>query len=328
MRLVQFRALDGARKVGLVSEDGLSLQVLRETSCTYELAMEASQSTLGLESLARERLTEDRVDYGRVVCENRILPPLDHPDPAHCLVSGTGLDHLGSALARDAMHAETSTLTDSMRMFKMGLEGGKPNKGHIGAQPEWFYKGDGDCIVSPGHPLRLPPFALDGGEEAEIVGLYVVAESGAVLRVGFALGNEFSDHILERQNCLYLAHSKLRDCSIGPELLIGQLPESISGLVRLLRGDIEVWASTFLTGEANMSHSIANIEHHHFKYQRFRRPGDVHCHFLGAAVISFSSGVAARPGDVFEIWAPQFGRPLRNTLVGEAEGAPVAVQML
>ena len=329
MRLVQFRALDGARKVGLVSEDGLSLQVLRETSCTYELAMEASRSTLGLESLVRERLTEDRVDYDRIVCENRLLPPLDHPDPAHCLVSGTGLDHLGSALARDAMHADTSTLTDSMRMFRMGLEGGKPNKGQVGAQPEWFYKGDGDCIVPPGHPLELLPFALDGGEEAEIVGLYVIAESGAVLRVGFALGNEFSDHMLERRNYLYLAHSKLRDCSIGPELLVGELPESISGLVRLLRGDVEVWASTFLTGEANMSHSIPNIEHHHFKYRRFRRPRDVHCHFFGAAVLSFSAGVAARPGDVFEISAPQFGRPLRNALAGEEfDGAPIAVQML
>jgi hypothetical protein len=211
----------------------------------------------------------------------------------------------------------------------MGLEGGKPNKGQIGVQPEWFYKGDGHCIVPPGHPLDLPPFALDGGEESEVVGLYVIAESGAVLRVGFALGNEFSDHILERQNYLYLAHSKLRDCSIGPELLVGQLPESISGLVRLLRGDVEVWASTFLTGEANMSHSIANIEHHHFKYRRFRRPGDVHCHFFGAAVLSFSAGVAARAGDVFEISAPQFGRPLRNSLVREkAVGAPVAVQML
>ena len=333
MRLVQFKALDGVRKVGLATEDGLSLQVLREATCTYELALKANRSSLGLESLVRELLSEEKVDYDRVVTENRLLPPLDHPDPAHCYVTGTGLDHLGSAMARDAMHvklhADPSTLTDSMKMFKMGLEGGKPNKGQVGVQPEWFYKGDGDCIVSPGHPLELPPFALDGGEEAEMVGLYVIAESGAVVRVGYALGNEFSDHVLERQNYLYLAHSKLRDCSIGPELLVDQLPDSVSGLVRLLRGNAEVWASTFLTGEVNMSHSIANIEHHHFKYRGFRRPGDVHCHFFGAAVLSFSAGVAARPGDVFEISAAPFGRPLRNPLVaGQAESGPVPVQML
>jgi hypothetical protein len=29
-------------------------------------------------------------------------------------------------------------------------------------------------------------------------------------RVGFALGNEFSDHTLEKKNYLYLAHSKGR----------------------------------------------------------------------------------------------------------------------
>jgi len=333
MRLVQFKGSRGTRKVGLVGEDGLSLRVVQGVNRVYELVLEASQSELTLERVVKDRVGEEIVSYDRAISENRLLPPLDHPDPAHCYVTGTGLNHLGSAHARHAMHAkltaEASMLTDSMKMFKMGLEGGKPKKGQVGIQPEWFYKGDGDCIVPPGHPLELPPFAFDGGEEAEIVGLYVIAKSGAVMRAGFALGNEFSDHVLEGQNYLYLAHSKLRNCSVGPELLTGQLPDSISGSVRLLRGDTEIWASTFLTGEANMSHSIANIEHHHFKYPAFRRPGDVHHHFFGAATLSFSAGIVARPGDVFEISAPPFGRPLRNRLVsGEAEGGSVRVQML
>jgi len=179
-------------------------------------------------------LGDRAVDYERVVAEGRLLPPLDHPDPAHCYVSGTGLTHLGSAQTRAEMHGKTdeaeTTLTDSMRLYQWGLEGGKPPQGQVGVQPEWFYKGNGSCIVPPEQPLESPPFALDGGEEAELVGLYVVGESGAVLRVGFALGNEFSDHVMERQNYLYLAHSKLRTCSIGPELLVGQPPSSISGL--------------------------------------------------------------------------------------------------
>ena len=45
-------------------------------------------------------------------------------------------------------------------------------------QPEWFYKGDGRCVVPPGQPLELPAYALDGGEEVEVVGLYVVADDG------------------------------------------------------------------------------------------------------------------------------------------------------
>lgn len=289
LRLVQFNATDGTRKVGMVSEDD-TLLVLRQVTSTYELAMKASRSRLGLMQLIQDCVGEEAIDYDQVISENRLLPPLDHPDPAHCYVSGTGLNHLGSVMARNAMHAsgEPSALTDSMKMFKLGLEGGKPERGKVGVQPEWFYKGDGGCVVRPGFPLELPSFALDGGEEAEIVGLYVISESGAVLRVGFALGNEFSDHALERQNYLYLAHSKLRTCSMGPELLIGELPPSISGSVRVLRGNDEIWSSVFLTGEANMSHSIANIEHHHFKYRWFRRPSDVHCHFFGAAVLSYS----------------------------------------
>jgi len=38
------------------------------------------------------------------------LPPLDHPDPSHCHVTGTGLTHLGSAKNRDAMHEATAKM--------------------------------------------------------------------------------------------------------------------------------------------------------------------------------------------------------------------------
>jgi len=277
--------------------------------------MEAIRLNCDLENLVKQRVTENRVAYDEVVSEKRLLPPLTHPDPAHCIVSGTGLNHLGSAMARDAMHSvDPGKVSDSMKMFKLGLEGGKPPAGQIGAQPEWFYKGDGSCIVSPGYSLELPFYALDGGEEAEVVGLYVISNSGDVFRLGFALGNEYSDHVLERENYLYLAHSKLRECSIGPELLVGRLPENITGSVQLVRDGETIWSSPFLTGEANMTHSISNMEFHHFKYGRFRRPGDVHCHFLGASVLSYSGGVVARPRDVFEISSPQFGRRLSNPL--------------
>jgi hypothetical protein len=333
MRLVQFLAGDGARRVGLVQDDS-TLKVLGNTASVRDLALDAHRRGSRLARLAEQRCTNETVDYVRLVAERRLLPPLDHPDPAHCLISGTGLTHLGSARARDSMHtkpAEPSQapMTDSMRIFQWGLEGGKPAPGRIGVQPEWFYKGDGACVTPPEQPLLLPPYALDGGEEAEIAGLYVIGDDGAVLRVGFALGNEYSDHIMERQNYLYLAHSKLRTCSLGPEALVGDLPPDICGRVRVLRADAELWSADFLTGEDNMSHTIANLEHHHFKYACFRRPGDVHCHFFGAAVLSFSAGVKAAPGDVFEISAPPFGRALRNPLaLREGDDNLVAVQPL
>ena len=87
-----------------------------------------------------------------------------------------------------------------------GRRGGKPTAGKAGVQPEWFYKGDGSIIVPPGTPLTMPAFAVTGGEEAEIVGVYVVDDRGTPRRIGFVLGNEFSDHGLEEQNYLYSAH--------------------------------------------------------------------------------------------------------------------------
>ncbi len=122
---------------------------------------------------------------------------------------------------------------------------------------------------------------------------------------------------MEAQNYLYLAHSKLRACSFGPELRVGELPPKISGRVRIEREKQTLWEETFLTGEDYMVYAIASLEHHHFKYEMFRRPGDVHCHFFGTSTLSRNAGVITQPGDIFEISAPVFGRPLRNALAKE-----------
>lgn len=318
MRLVQFKDRDGARRVASVSQDGRTLLLLAGVSYTYEMALDAARRKISLESVVEQRAGAETADYDEVVRAGRLLPPLDHPDPYHCLITGTGLSHLGSAAARDSMHVKLkqteAEMTDSMKMFKWGVEGGKPADGAIGVAPEWFYKGDGRCVVAPEQPLELPAFALDGGEEVEVVGLYVIGSGGEVLRVGFALGNEYADHVMERQNYLYLAHSKLRQCAYGPELLVGALPASVPGRARLLREGREIWAEDWLSGEDNMCHAIGNLEHHHFKYREFRNPGDVHVHYFGAATGSFTKKIETRIGDVFEISAPDFGRPLRNPL--------------
>ena len=108
MRLVQFLTENGDR--GVARSDGDHLQVLADTTRVYDLALEAGQTGITLQELVVPRLSDIRLDYDKVVDEGRLLPPLDHPDPAHCLVTGTGLTHLGSAQARDAMHTtQTST---------------------------------------------------------------------------------------------------------------------------------------------------------------------------------------------------------------------------
>jgi hypothetical protein len=243
--------------------------------------------------------------------------PVSHPDPAHLHLTGTGLTHLGSAAARDAMHTKletAETLTDSMKMFRMGLEGGRPAPDEVGAQPEWFYKGNGHAAVAPGAVLEAPGFAMDGGEEPEIAGIYLIGPDGTPHRIGWALGNEFSDHVTERVNYLWLAHSKLRVASYGPEILVGDLPADVRGKSRILRGGKTLWEKPFLSGEANMSHTLANLEHHHFKYAIFRQPGDLHVHYFGTATLSYADGIKTERGDTFEIEVADFGQPLRNTL--------------
>jgi hypothetical protein len=63
-----------------------------------------------------------------------------------------------------------------------------------------------------------------------------------------------------------------------------------------------------------MCHSLQNIEHHHFKYEAHRHPGDIHVHFFGADCLSFGEGIRLGDGDIMQIAFDGFGRPLRNTV--------------
>ncbi len=314
--------LSTVKGVGPVVRQGTEARALRNTASVYELAASAINAGHGLVTEIARRGLGETVDLTRAAFDL----PVSHPDPAHLHLTGTGLTHLGSASARDAMHAKlegAETLTDSMKMFRMGLEGGRPAEGHVGAQPEWFYKGNGTAAVAPGSALEAPGFAEDGGEEPEIAGIYLIGPTGIPHRIGWALGNEFSDHITERVNYLWLAHSKLRVASFGPEIMVGDLPADVRGHSRILRDGNTLWEKPFLSGEANMSHTFANLEHHHFKYGIFRQPGDLHVHYFGTATLSFADGIKTLPGDTFEIEVPDFGQPLRNTLTfaPKTEGA-------
>ncbi|MGB6242811.1 MAG: AraD1 family protein [Castellaniella sp.] len=328
MRLIQFKDPQGV-KAALVDETD-QVSVIDLVGGTYALAMMALQHQVPLKNLIQQHLGNQVLSYQELIDAQRLLPPLTHPDAAHCLVTGTGLTHLGSADTRAAMHAkldaDDANLSDSMRMFKMGLEGGRPAPGQIGVQPEWFYKGDGDCVVAPECALPVPGCAQDAGEEPELVGLYVIAPDGTPVRLGFAVGNEFSDHITERHNYLWLAHSKLRACSFGPEILMGDLPADLRGESRIMRDDQVLWSKPFVTGEANMAHTLANLEHHHFKYAGFRRPGDVHVHFFGTSTLSFADGIRTQAGDRFEISLGGFGRALRNPIGQQPADALITIK--
>lgn len=331
MLISQIKGTNG-KIVVAVRQPGGAARTVSDAGSVYALAMEAANGGKSLAAVIEAHGFGEEVDLEKAYAEGRFLPPITHPDAAHLHLTGTGLTHLGSAATRDSMHKKTAevaeeTLTDSMKMFKMGLEGGKPDGGKKGVQPEWFYKGNGYGAAAPGAPLVSPSFALDGGEEPEMAGIYVISEDGTPFRIGFALSNEFSDHVTERINYLYLAHSKLRPASFGPEIRVGMAPDDIRGTSRIRRGDKVIFEKPFLSGEANMSHTFANLEYHHFKYGLFRAPGDVHVHMFGTATLSFAEGIKPEEGDVFEIEVAEFGLPLRNPLKVAAEEEVAVLQL-
>src|SRR5215470_1045727 len=119
-RLVQIKN-ETFRRVALVEEPYLRL--LGGCNSVYELANDALAQGLRLTDAAMRSATSERVDYDQVYggrSEWQQLPPIDHPEPARCMVSGTGLTHVGSARDRQSMHAGTTEeLTDSMKMFRL-----------------------------------------------------------------------------------------------------------------------------------------------------------------------------------------------------------------
>jgi hypothetical protein len=314
-RLVQLQH-DSTRAVGLVAEPKIFL--LTGVRSVYELVQQALARNRGLTTAIADNAGGEQLDYDEIYSGRsawRLMAAVDHPDSAHCLVSGTGLTHLGSARDRQAMHEKADAdLTDSMKMFRAGLAGGRPADGAIGISPEWFYKGTGDVLRAHGETLDVPWFAEDGGEEAEIAGVYVIDHLKRPRRIGMTIGNEFSDHVVERANYLYLASSKLRTCAIGPELVIDPDFAFVRGSVTIERAGRTRWTKEIATGEREMCHRLANIEHHHFKFDGHRRPGDVHVHFFGAHSLSFADGLRLDDGDEMVIAFEGFGRPLRNAL--------------
>ena len=330
-RLVQLQNRS-KRAVALVDEPHLCL--LTEFDSVYQLASNAEARRASLRQLVQEAGSSARLEYDEVYSGKsdwQLLPPLDHPtEPARCLVTGTGLTHLGSAKNRQAMHSGKETeLTDSMKIFKWGLEKGKPPAGQIGIAPEWFYKGCGTILRAHQEPLEVPFYAEDGGEEAEVAGLYYIGTDGMPWRLGLALGNEFSDHEFEKKNYLNLAGSKLRTCSLGPELVLDHEFQSVPGKVTIERSGQLLWSQEILTGEKEMCHSLANIEHHHFKFEAHRRPGDVHIHYFGACSLSFGAKIRLAAGDVMEVAFNGFGRPLRNPLrEAPRQAAPIAARSM
>lgn len=313
LRVSQFIDDNGHRAMCATDCHGVS-RVLRGTADLRTLALEAILADRSLTDLIGERTTDTVVDLEAALENNRVLVPVDHPDPAHLLVSGSGLSHK-SWLACEPDHgSDESAWPPHYKILMLGQRGGKPPTGTFGSQPEWFYKGTGDILVPPGGAIPHPDWGHGIGEEAEIAGIYIVGPDRKPFCIGYTLGNEFSDELMFFANVYHTAHSKRRHVSLGPEVLMGPLPQDIEARISLQRAGAVQWQADFRTGEFNMLHSIANIEAHYFKYRHWFVPGDVHVLFYGNSVMSTAQGEVIEDGDIFRLDCALFGLPLVNVI--------------
>jgi hypothetical protein len=292
-RLVQIIHPEYGRRVALVNGDELHL--LSSYRTAYAFAMAAIETGQKLRELLSTDLSGIVLDYREVYALRsgwRFLPSFDHPEhTACCLVSGCANAHgVASKASPDA--------------------------------PPWFTKGNGMHLRGHGEPLTIPAFARGGAEEAELAAVYLIGPDGVPRRVGLTPGNEFADAMMAAQDARLLSRAKLRNCAIGPELVLDAEFQDVAGSVvveRVIDGlRVPIWCKEIRTGEKHTAFRLEQIEQHHFEFQPHRIPGDVHVHFLGGSVSSYGDGVTLDEGDEIVIQWEGFGFPLRNLIRREA----------
>lgn len=284
-RIVQILHEEFGRRVGLVHDDELHLLSMYRSA--YALATAAIQQNVGMRELISEDLSGIVLDYNQVhslKSDWKFLPSFDHPERlSACQVSGVGNAHTGNPEGRPAA-------------------------------PSWFYKGNGAHLRSHGEPLDIPPYAFGGAEEIEIAGVWVMDARCRPVLIGLTPGNEFCDPAMEESNTRLRSHGKLRNCSIGPELVLDGEFRDIHGAVRIERDGKRLWSREVSTGEQLTQFSLKDLEQFVFRYDAFRVPGDAHILYLGASVCSYTEGVRLQDGDEVVIEWDGFGRPMRNVI--------------
>ena len=289
MRLAQFRDADGRRAVAVSHADGH--RVLDEIETVYELVLAALEAGDSLSKTASSFQSARTVDLDAAEREGRLLPPLEHPVPTRCWVTGS--------------EGATAPTADP-------------------AAASWFFRGSGSTLVAAGQPLPVPGFAPSGLPVPQLAGLYVIADDGVPCQVGWSLAHPIVDRALASGGGA--GHARLRATAIGPEILLGELPKVVPATTRILRGSKVVAEQSFDLGSGAMARGFADLARDHFRYGMHRRPGDVHVHCFGSGA-AITSIDAATPDQVFELACPPLGRPLRNR-VATIDMATPAVRVL
>src|SRR5579872_5364996 len=92
------------RRVALVEEPNVRL--LDGCPSIFELARVAIAAGVKLSEVVRQRAKRETLEYDPIYdgrSDWRLLPAIDHPEEvSRCLISGTGLTHLGSARGRQS----------------------------------------------------------------------------------------------------------------------------------------------------------------------------------------------------------------------------------
>ena len=182
------------------------LRLLPGCTSVYELAASAIQSRWTLREVIERLNPVETLNYDEVYSGRsgwRLLVPIDHPEPSRCYVTGTGLTHKGRQRAGSRCTFRPGR-SDRQPEDVSDWPGGRLARAGVRCRGAGtVLQGHGGDLAGGQRATRGPSFGDDGGDEAEIAGVYLIGNDGAAFRIGLTQGNEFSDHRMEAKNYLY-----------------------------------------------------------------------------------------------------------------------------
>ena len=115
--------MENQQYVGIVLKDSNRLLALKEPITLYALCQKAIAQNMGLQTLLEQMASNTSYPYDNFLKEYKILVPIFHPDPTHCIISGTGLTHHNSQILRGHMHeAKEEHLNDAQKVYLSGFK--------------------------------------------------------------------------------------------------------------------------------------------------------------------------------------------------------------
>ena len=194
-------------------------------------------------------------------------------------------------------------VTDSMRMFRVGPCGGRPDRRRNRHCAGMVLQGRRRRAAAL--PLRrslFPRTQKTAAKKRRSPAIYLI-DSQTARRTASACARAMSSPTTNSSGAT-ISILQAQSFALQHRARTGRWPRlsaPSTGEVSIERDGSRSGEERSRPAKKTCAHSLANLEHHHFKFAGHRQPGNVHVHFFGAHSLSFGEGIELKDGDWMQV---------------------------